>query len=202
MLVTINEQPLQMNMAHLNNLEEALVEVNERYIPPGQQLFQVKVNGQPFSERYPRESRYINLDSVSKLDISTVTDEEMARAILEQSGYMVDTLVQALEEGARLFRLENEDAANNFYSQVLDSMRWLINVGQLASEVLNIDLTALYQPDGQKVKDYLVQLGKLLDEMMQAHADRDFVMLADLMEYELLPVVAKWKKILRQLSVL
>jgi len=202
MHITINEQPLQLNINDLNNLEEALVEVNDKYIPAGQQLFQVRVNGQPFTERYPRESRYINLDSVSELDIQTVTDLELTQAILQQSGSMADTLVQALEKGARLFRLEDEDAANTFYSRLLDSLRWLLQVGQLASEVLDVDLKTLYQPNGEQVGDYLTRMGQLLDEMAKVHEDRDFVMLADLLEYELMPVVKKWKKILAQLSIM
>ena len=97
MQVTLNDQSLPVDLSHLRNLEEALVELNERFIPDGQQLFQVEVNGQFFTERYPRESRYVRLGEVARLDLKTVSDQDLARSILTDAALQVETLVQALE---------------------------------------------------------------------------------------------------------
>ncbi|RLA90058.1 MAG: hypothetical protein DRG58_03250 [Deltaproteobacteria bacterium] len=200
MNITINEQALEVNFDHLRNLEEALVEVADSYIPEGEQLFQVKVNGDLFSERYPREARYIDLETVTRLDIHTVTDRELALAILKEAGGQADVLIQALEQGATLFRLADENEANHYYAQVLDTLRWLLQIGEMAGQVLGVNLTRLRQENGDLVGNYVNDLEELLNEMVQVHQESDFILLADLMEYELLPAVAKWKNILIQLG--
>lgn len=200
MQVTLNDQSLPVDLSHLRNLEEALMELNEKFIPTGEQLFQVQINGQFFTERYPRESRYITLGEVSTLDLKTVTDSDLARGILGDAALKVQTLVEALEKGAALFRLAAEDEANYYFAQVLDALRWLLQTGEGACQVLDVDLAKECSPQIGDVADFLKRFQDLLDEMLQVYQEEDYILLADLMEYELLPMVQEWQKILSLLS--
>lgn len=200
MQVTLNDQSLPVDLSHLRNLEEALMELNEKFIPTGEQLFQVQLNGQFFTERYPRESRYITLGEVSTLDLKTVTDSDLARGILGDAAVKVQTLVEALEKGAALFRLAAEDEANYYFAQVLDALRWLLQTGEGACQVLDVDLAKECSPQIGDVAEFLKRFQDLLDEMLQVYQEEDYILLADLMEYELLPMVQEWQKILSLLS--
>ena len=200
MQVTINDQSLPVDLSHLRTLEEVLLELNEKFIPTGQQLFQVEVNGQFFTERYPRESRYVTLGEVARLDLKTVSDEELARVILEDAANQVETLAQALTKSAALFRLAAEDEANHYFAQVLDALRWLVQTGEGACRVLEVDLGKESPPQVGDVADFLKLFQDLLDEMLQVYEEEDYILLADLMEYELLPMVLQWQKILYHLS--
>jgi hypothetical protein len=200
MQVTLNDQSLPVDLSHLRNLEEALLELNEKFIPDGQQLFQVEVNGQFFTERYPRESRYVRLGEVSTLDLKTVSDEDLARSILIDAAQQVETLVQALEKSAALFRLAAEDEANHYFAQVLEALRWLLQTGEGACQVLEVDLGSVRTPQIGDVSGFLKRFQDLLEEMLQVYEEEDYILLADLMEYELLPMVLQWQKILSQIS--
>ncbi|MDD2904114.1 MAG: hypothetical protein PHU44_16940 [Syntrophales bacterium] len=200
MEITLNDQNLPVDLSHLRNLEEALLELNEKFIPQGQQLFQVEVNGEFFTERYPRESRYVRLGEVSRLDLKTVSDEELARSILADASQQADTLSQALEKSAALFRLAAEDEANHYFAQVLEALRWLLQTGEGACQVLEVDLGRMNTPQIGDVSDFLKRFQDLLEEMLQVYEEEDYILLADLMEYELLPMVLQWQKILSQLS--
>jgi hypothetical protein len=200
MQVTLNDQSLPVDLSHLRTLEEALLELNQKFIPSGEQLFQVQINGQFFTERYPRESRYITLGEVSTLDLKTVTDADLARSILSDAALKVQTLVLALEKGAALFRLAAEDEANHYFAQVLDALRWLLQTGEWACQVLDLDLVQATSPQTGDVSVFLTRFQELLDEMLQVYEEEDYILLADLMEYELLPMVQEWQKILSLLS--
>jgi hypothetical protein len=200
MQVTLNDQTLPVDLSHLRNLEEVLLELNEKFIPDGQQLFQVEVNGEFFTERYPRESRYVTLGEVARLDLKTVSDTDMARAILSDAASQALTLVQALEKSAALFRLAAEDEANHYFAQVLEALRWLLQTGEGACQVLKVDLGQVTSPQIGDVSDFLKRFQDLLDEMLQVYEEEDYILLADLMEYELLPMVQEWQKILSLLS--
>ena len=110
----------------MRNLEEALVELNDRFVSQGQQLFQVRVNGEFFSERYPRESKYMELKEISTLDLKTIPDGDMAWVILGEAVEQAGILCQAIEKSARLFRVSAEDEANHYFAQVLEALRWLL----------------------------------------------------------------------------
>ncbi len=199
MLITINDENIAADFSHLHSLEEAIVELHDNFIPPGQQLFQVHINGEFFSERYPRESRYMNLAEIETLSLRTISDHDMARLILKEAVQQADLLSQAIEQSAALFRLAAEDEANYYFSQVLDSLRWLLQVGDCAVQVLKEEPTPQDSQQG-RISQYLRNLQGLLDEMLHFCEEEDYIMLADLMEYELFPMVQEWQKILSQLA--
>ena len=200
MLVTINEQNLPVDFSHLKSLEEIVSEIHERFIPEGQQLFQLRVNGEFFSERYPRESRYVEVGEISRLEVKTVSDEEMARFILQDAVRQGGVLAQAIEQSATLFRVGSEEEANHYFAQVLEALRWLLQTGESACQVLRVNLETISSGDTVPARRYLQDLQDLLEEMLEVSEDEDYVMLADLMEYELLPMVQEWQKILQELA--
>jgi hypothetical protein len=200
MLVTINEQNLPVDFSHFQSLEDIIAEIHARFIPSGQQLFQVRVNGEFFSERYPRESRYINIKEIAELDVRTVSDAEMARYILQDSARQGGTLLQAIEQSAFLFRVGSEEEANHYFAQVLEALRWLLQTGGNACQVLQVDLTGISSGQAVPIPRYFQDLQDLLDEMLEISEAGDYVMLADLLEYELLPMVREWQRILQEIA--
>lgn len=200
MQVSINEKPVLVDFSHMRNLEEALAELNDHFVPPGEQVYQVRINGEFFSERYPRESRYVSLKEINTLDIVTIPDDRMARVILAEAGVQAGILCQAIEQCARLFRMSDENEANRYFAQVLEALRWLLLTGENACQVLKVDLQTLLPPQGRPESKYLQKMQDLLEEMAEIHEDLDYILLADLMEYELLPMVREWQAVLENLA--
>lgn len=200
MHISLNAQPLAVDFSHLRNLEEVLEALNEQFIPPGQQLYQVRVNGEFFSERYPRESKYIHLKDIATLEVTTLSEAEMARLILTEAAGQAAVLCLALEQSARLFRVAAEDEANHYYAQVLEALRWLLLTGEYACRVLQVDLREVLSLRNGQGSHYLKTMQALLEEMQEIHENTDYVLLADLMEYELLPLVREWREILENLA--
>ena len=200
MQVTINEEFIPEDFSHMRNLEEALVELNDRFVPAGQQLFQVRVNGEFFSERYPRESKYMELKEIATLDLKTIPDREMARVILGEVVQQAGILGQAIEKSARLFRVSTEEEANHYFAQVLEALRWLLVTWENARQVLQSDPEQAASFSGAKPVSFFQGLQDLLGEMLEISEDEDYILLADLMEYELLPMVREWQSILQDLA--
>jgi hypothetical protein len=200
MQITINEEYIPEDLSHMRSLEEALVELNNRFVPTGQQLFQVRVNGEFFSERYPRESRYMEIKEISTLDLKIIPDGEMARVILSEAAQQAGILILAIEKSAHLFRVSPENDANHYFAKVLEALRWLLVTWDNACRVLQVDpRQAIAFNDGQ-ASSFVQGLQDILGEMLDISEAEDYVLLADLMEYELLPTVQEWQQILQSLS--
>ena len=200
MQVTINEEHIPEDFSHMRNLEEALVELNDRFVPQGQQLFQVRVNGEFFSEPYPRESKYMELKEISTLDLKTIPDGDMARVILGEAVEQAGILCQAIEKSARFFRVSAEDEANHYFAQVLEALRWLLMNWGNTCQMLQVDPTKAVSYMRAKPASFFQGLQDLLGEMLEISENEDYILLADLMEYELLPTVREWQHILQNLA--
>jgi len=200
MRVIIDEQPVTEDLSHLRTLEEALVQIHDRFIPQGQQLFQVRVNGEFYTERYPRESRYIELQQVDSLELKTVPDAQLARYILTEASFQAETLGLGLERSAILFRIAPEDEAHQYFAQVLEALRWLLRTGEEASRLLQLQIGQVPPAPTGPTAATLARLQGTLDEMLKVYESEDYIPLADLLEYELLPLVREWQRILNQLT--
>ncbi len=192
MQVTINEQTLPADFSHLGNLEEILTEIHAKYLPPGEQLYQVHLNGRFFSERYPRESRYLAREEIERLEVKTLPAREMARVILRETAAQAEILGRAIRECARLFRVAPEQEAHRVLAEVLEALRWLLQTGVGGSRLLQGGSADL---PGEMTR-LCGHLKVLLTDMEDQGRQGDLIMLADLVEYELLPLVEQWSRLL------
>lgn len=196
MHITINDQALPADFSHLGNLEEILTEIHAKHLPPGEELYQVHLNGHFFSERFPRESRYLATDEIERLEVKTLPAREMARLILRDAAAQAEVLGQAVAECARLFRLAPEPEAHRVLALVLEALRWLLKTGACGSQVL----TGTSPELPPEMAHLCRQLELLLTDMEDQARQGDLIMLADIMEYELSPVVEKWSRLLLALA--
>ncbi len=80
---------------------------------------------------------------------------------------------------------------------MLEALRWLLITGSNALQVLRED-QGNAGPEEDRTALFLKRLQPLLDEMHGMGTDEDYILLADLMEYELLPMVQEWQDILKK----
>jgi len=193
MLITVNDQTLPADFSHLGNLEEILAEIHARYLPPGEELYQVHLNGRFFSETYPRESRYLSREEIERLEVRTLPATEMARVILMETAAQAEVLGRAVKECARLFRTAPEQEALRVLAQILEALRWLLTTGASGRRLVGAEKSP-------EVDRFFRHLEALLTEMEDYARQEDYILLADLMEYELLPLVEQWRRLLTTLA--
>jgi hypothetical protein len=111
-----------------------------------------------------------------------------------------EILCQAIAKSARLFRVTAEDEANHFFAQVIEALRWLLMTGGTACQVLEVDLGKAISYRAGQPSSFFQSLQDLLGEMVEISENEDYILLADLMEYELLPTVREWQHILQKLA--
>jgi hypothetical protein len=91
--------------------------------------------------------------------------------------------VQKLEKGlntiVELFREAEDGQALNMLTDALEGVQWLLDTFEATLDI---------QTEIIEVGD----IKNILGEMEQALEDIDYIMLSDLIEYEILPIVQKW----------
>ncbi|MDO9081791.1 MAG: hypothetical protein Q7U56_00745, partial [Humidesulfovibrio sp.] len=152
----------------------------------------VFVNDEPFSEIYPHQAEDIDASELRSVDIRTMPVGEMAVEITRELYKVVTLMGEGASRVAELFRQADDAEALETYQDLVDVTRdFLGMIGTLRGE--------FSLKDYREFEEASNQLSTLFGEMTTVMGNEDWILLADLLEYEFLPAVNRWKKVVAQL---
>ena len=199
MNITINGSLVNKSIEHINNLEEILINLSDTSIPPNHLVGSVTVNGNEFSEVFPGQAKEIAAVNINDLDIETVSVEKFAEAAIKDSAFFVKNIITSVNKTAELFRIYDETEANEKMAQIIDPLRALI----VFINSTRIDLKWDFendQIDGHPIVKDWEKLHSVIDELKLTQEEGDWILYADLLEYELVPVLNVWVNIFEEKS--
>ena len=194
MEILLDQQNTAIEESSVNNLEEILVKVMSDLIRPGQVITTVKLNGEVYSEENPHDAVRISLSEIETLEIDTMATDEIAWRFLDSGVEQVDMIIQGAQKISELFRIADEGEANEEYANFLESLRLFLQMVAEVKAILNLDLASAFK--GRTVEDRVQKLSEMMDQILHVQEEEDWIMLADLLEYELIPLLEEWKSIL------
>ncbi|SDL34350.1 hypothetical protein SAMN05660337_2712 [Maridesulfovibrio ferrireducens] len=188
-MVVIDGHKKEMDIRSFENLEQVFDSVLENGFLDGRIVTDVLVNEEPFSEIYPNQSEDIETSEIESLEIKSATTVEMASSITLELYKVVNIMAGGGKQVAELFRQADDAEALELYQDLLDVTRdFLGMLGSLR------DQFSLKDSNGFGV--VLEEFSSLFTEMTEVLENEDWILLADLLEYEFLPSVEKWKNVI------
>jgi hypothetical protein len=170
------------------NLEEVLTHVMEDERMENRVVTDVFVNNESFSEIYPHQAEDITCDSISSVEVRSVPATDMAVDMAAEMGKVALMLGSGAGHVARLFREASNADALELLQDMLDVTRdFMSMLGVLRANFAE----GIDQEFGRKAEKF----SDLLSEMTEPLGDEDWILLADLLEYEFLPMCEDWKVI-------
>jgi len=195
MEISLDRKGIELEGPAGRNLEEILTRVMSEHMQPGKVITGVKINGSGYSEENPHDAASVPLKDIKTLEIDTMSAEEMARHFFNNRGKHLDLLIRGAEKISELFRIADETEANEHYVEYLENLRLFVQMIAQCKEALHLDLSAIpFQK--ATVEDEVQKLSNMMDQMLKVQENEDWVMLADLLEYELIPLLKEWNEIL------
>jgi hypothetical protein len=184
-----------MEQPDVSNLEQILLKIMSDYLKSGNIITRVRLNGMVYSEERPHDAARIKLSDIKTLEIDTMAADEIAWQFLENGGEQLGPIIESAQKVSELFRIADESEANDQYAELLETLRLFLRMVAEVKEVLDIDLAAIHFQNGT-VQDRIHRLLEIMDQMLHVQEEDDWIMLADLLEYELVPLLEEWKSIL------
>lgn len=194
MNIIVNGTPVNTGAIVATNLEEALIHIQKTSLPINHLVGVVRVNGNEFSELYPGQARDVGIDRVRELDIKTVSLEQFSAAAVKDCAILISRITSSSLHTAELFRMYDEHEAFEQYSRLLDSIRALVHFIDAARRTLKWDF-AQPMPNSESAEHEWVSLHGIIDELGRVQEEGDIILLADVLEYELVPCLNRWKGI-------
>jgi hypothetical protein len=124
---------------------------------------------------------------------------ETVAEVLKDGRNFLAELGSYLLNNAGLFRKGQEFLAKESFIKSVEGLQVFVSfIDQLAAAT-RLDL-AVTEFEGKSIKDSLEELNQLFLEMVSSQERNDWVLLADLMEYELAPQLQRWDGIVVMLG--
>ena len=174
-------------------LGDLLSHIEKIGVAQGNVVRSIKIDGQESSPD-SSEAQRTQISEIATLEVEISTLADMINKNIENADAYLIRLIPGIEKSVELFRIGNEQEANKFFVKIVDGIDWF-------SQVLDIILTAKeISPDtvfeGKSIQDRRTSLVDLTQQMVDANKNQDWVLLADLLEYEILPYYQEWSNLL------
>lgn len=141
-------------------------------------------------------TRQTPLSQIETLDIEVSTLSGIVDQNIDNAEAYLRRLIPGIEQAAELFRTGNEQEANKFFVNIVDGMDWLSQV--LDTVVAARGLAPEAEFNGKTIGDRRASLVGFSQQMVVANKNKDWVLLADLLEYEILPYYQDWAELIPQ----
>ena len=135
-----------------------------------------------------------SITSIELLELELAHLGDLLANNLANAKEYLEELIPGFQKAADLFRMGNEQEAHKFYLQILDGIDWFSQV------VLNIVKSRGNQVEGQTLGDRQEKLTGLMAQMLEANQNQDWVLMADLLEYEMIPYYEDWQETLSHIN--
>lgn len=187
-MISVDGRTTGMEVKQFQNLEEILVTIVDGGELEGRVVTDVFVNNEQFSEIYPHQAEDIDVTGIESVEITSVPRAAMALDITLE----LDKVVRLMEHGARrvaeLFRQADDAEALEVYQDLIDVTRDFLNMIGVLRQDVKPDNDAAFNEAGEEVSN-------LFSEMTEVLENEDWILLADLLEYEFVPAMNRWKTV-------
>lgn len=154
----------------------------------------ILVNDVEVNERYLKET-LIEKEDIKSIKFVTKKTEILVKETLDQIDEYLPTLKKGVINTADLFRKNEIRKANSKYQQIIEGIVWYTGViSKIVSLLAKKDID-------NKVEEMLNELNKTLTEMMVAHKKDDIVLVADMLEYEIVDYIDDFIELTGEIKV-
>lgn len=146
-----------------------------------------------------REALQKNPSDIQSLEVELANLKDLVATNLTNALDYLKKLIPGFEKAADLFRTGNEQEANKYYLQILDGIEWF---SQVVNIIMKPDEGEVVLPgaENENLQARQAKLTDLMNQMLEANQNQDWVLVADVLEYEMVPFYKDWEKILSKLE--
>ena len=174
-------------------LGDFLLHIEKIGLVQGNVVRSIKLNGHESSSD-SNVNRNMRLSEIETLEIEVTNLSDIVDKNIENADAYLIKLIPGIEKSVELFRMGNEQEANQFFINIIDGVDWLSQVLDMILEAKAISPDAVF--DGKSIQERRDSLITFTQQMVDANKNKDWVLLADLLEYEILPYYQEWSNLI------
>ncbi|MDR0549390.1 MAG: hypothetical protein LBI10_08315 [Deltaproteobacteria bacterium] len=180
------------------NLEEILVNLMGHPIVNGRIIAGVYLNGEPYVEEVPHAALEVERQAISSLSLKTMTMEDLGLNFLEAGPGYLNTIIEALPLIVETFRIGDEQEANEHFLNFLEALHLLMSMLEQTRHILGL-WQGQNTDSASALNQYLESMVEILNTLINLQEQKDWIFLADVLEYEMTDSLNELKDLLPRL---
>ena len=134
------------------------------------------------------------LKEVYSVEITTGAASDLVYGALSQGETLLSELCSSLQQTVGAFRSGNDMKGGMLFLEMVNSLEGFVSLSGEIGEALQLDFSTL-RSGGLLLSEAIDNLNLVLMDIISAQEHRDWVLLSDLLEYELSPRVNFWQEV-------
>jgi hypothetical protein len=181
----------------ISSLDQILKFVEGSHLPPNSVVKKVQIDGTPVTPDSLSSNAWSEAmgpnDLEGRIEIFTGTVAEIAHESLDEARDYLNRVEAAIPSLITSFQTSPDQDAYGSLKQLYEGFYWLNLLLDKLNANFQVNLeNALIQEIS--VAEYHHKFASILKQLIEAQEKRDFVLISDLLEYEILPLVPVWKE--------
>lgn len=183
---------LQDEKAHPTSLKDAIGFLEEHYEGKGAVICEIKVDGKLLKEDEEERSADNDLGSITSIEVFFNAPEKVAEESLSKLRSYCPELTSMSEEAGFLYRNGHLADAQDLVEELIPECQEVIELFTLLMHCCTNDN---WDHVVQTWRSSIDTFSQTVEEMLQAMESKDYVLLADLFEYEMPKVFSIWSEL-------
>lgn len=192
-VIKLNEDTLDIDLSGMTKLSDIAEKIAEDYFGPKEIVIELYINEKLMEEGSivsVGETAISEMKSVSFVTIKNPA-EQVVVLLKKMSDYM-EGFSQGVEKVADQFRVGSPEEANLALMQAIEGITAFLELLATVKMVSQSELDHLNFED-KSLKDRESELLEVTKNMQASQEEKDWITVADLLEYELAPLMNGWK---------
>ncbi len=197
----INDREIEAPL-DVSSLGRILKQVESSHLPPNTVVRTVHIDGSPVLPQNNTGNPLLapeEIEKSEKIEIFTGTLDEIASDSVAEALAYLSRIEDATPSLAESFRFSPNPEAFEGLRQLCEGFYWLNILMEKLGASFHVNLQAL-MVRGVPVPEHHRKFISILRQLIEAQKSGDFVLIADMLEYEILPLVPVWREMLETIS--
>jgi hypothetical protein len=176
-------------------LRDIISRIETDFSAHGEVICEIRVNGVVLSESDEVKFANNSSDEIRDLAVRSNKPCDLIVDSLKSASEFIVPLEASCFKTAEVFRGNDLPAAQKAFHDSLDGCQWLIDTLMYVRGAAQNIQEPIQWPERWFEAEKII--GKAVRELSEAYSNSDFVLVADLLEYELTAAFAVWKEVLQ-----
>ncbi len=197
MKISINSQEKNIQIPGMSTLQD-VIRKTETELPMNHIITQVKLNGRQLPDKWFNTADSTFILESDKIDFITESAISIGKKAFLNSKAQFEQIIENFTDIADKYRMDDENVANTKFVIAIDNLQAYFQVVQESFTLMGLTLESEYI--GQKtVKEYMEDFSSKLSELIETQQKKDWVLFADLIEYELMPFLTDFMELYKNI---
>jgi len=187
----IDGQVRDFNLSGADSLASMLNCLKGDLVKSGRFIASLRVNGRVIADIDGESSQL--LERIGPVEITTESPVRVAGNIIAEGDKFIEGLQDYLAQTAERYSSGSE-RAGSYFVEAVQGLEWFVQMIGFIEHTFKLDYSSL-SLNGKPVAEYVRELNSIFLEIVSTQEKCDPVLIADILEYDLVPHLEEWKVI-------